>query len=247
MATVEIVDRSEMIDKMKGLLEINPKETAIVTVDMHRGHLDPRVATMPASDADCERVIGATERLLRHARAAGVHVIHVVTVQRLIPGLGAEGRACPFWAKLSQMVDSDRWIPGKKSTIDSHNIKGSILTEIIPSLYEKDGDYVVDNKKRLNCFTNTDLEHLLRILGVKTVVLTGINTNTCVLNTAFSALDRDFAVIVISDCVASMYGQDLHVFALQNIARCIGWVLTVDEFAEKLRAGARSELVAAAV
>jgi hypothetical protein len=44
-----------------------------------------------------------------------------------------------------------------------------------------------------------------------------------------------------------MYGQDLHVFALQNIARCIGWVLTVDEFAEKLRAGARSELVAAAV
>ena len=91
----------------------------------------------------------------------------------------------------------------------------------------------------------TDLEHLLRILGVKTVVLTGINTNTCVLNTAFSALDRDFAVVVISDCVASMYGQDLHVFALQNIARCIGWVLTVDEFEDKLRAGAPRELAAA--
>lgn len=213
---------------------------------MHRGHLDPSVATMPAPPEDCERVIRATERLIREARAAGVHVIHVVTVQRLIPGLGAEGRACPFWAKLSEMVESDRWIPGKKSTLDSHNIEGSILTEIIPSLYEKDRDYVVDNKKRLNCFTNTDLEHLLRILGVKTVLLTGI-TNTCVLNTAFSALDRDFAVVVISDFVASMYGQDLHVFALQNIARCIGWVLTVDEFAEKLRAGARSELVAAPV
>ena len=247
MATVEIVDRSEMIRKMKTLLEINPSETAVVTVDMHRGHLDPAVATMPAAPQDSERVIRATERLLREARAAGVHVVHVVTVQRLIPGLGAEGRACPFWAKLSQMVESDRWIPGKKSTLDEHNIEGSILTQIIPSLYDRARDYVVDNKKRLNCFTNTDLEHLLRILGVKTVVLTGINTNTCVLNTAFSALDRDFAVVVISDCVASMYGDDLHVFALQNIARCIGWVLTLDEFVEKLKAGAASELVGAVV
>ncbi len=173
-------------------------------------------------------------------------MIHVVTVQRLIPSLGAEGRACPFWAKLSQMVESDRWIPGRRSTLDDHNIEGSILTQIIPSLYDKERDYVVDNKKRLNCFTNTDLEHLLRILGAKTVVLTGINTNTCVLNTAFSALDRDFAVVVISDCVASMYGDDLHVFALQNIARCIGWVLTVEEFEEKLKAGVQNELVGAA-
>ncbi len=245
MATVEIVDRSDMIRKMKALLEINPRETAIVTVDMHRGHLDPAVATMPASEEDCERVIRATERLLGEARLAGVHVVHVVTVQRLIPGLGAEGRACPFWAKLSQMIETDRWVPGKKSVLDQHNIEGSILTQIIPSLYDKETDYVIDNKKRLNCFTNTDLEHLLRILGVKTVVLTGINTNTCVLNTAFSALDRDFAVVVISDCVASMYGEDLHVFGLQNIARCIGWVLTLDEFVEKLKAGVDRELVAA--
>ncbi len=241
MATVEIVDRSEMIRKMKALLEIAPQETAIVTVDMHRGHLDPAVATMPASAEDCERVIRATERLLRGARAAGVHVVHVVTVQRLIPGLGVEGRACPFWAKLTQMAETDRWVPGKKSVLDQHNVEGSIQTQIIPSLYDKTTDYVIDNKKRLNCFTNTDLEHLLRILGVKTVVLTGINTNTCVLNTAFSALDRDFAVVVISDCVASMYGEDLHVFGLQNIARCIGWVLTVEEFEEKLRAGVAAE------
>jgi len=139
------------------------------------------------------------------------------------------------------MMETDRWIPGKKSVLDQHNIEGSILTEVIPSLYNKETDYIIDNKKRLNCFTNTDLEHLLRILGVKTVVLTGINTNTCVLNTAFSALDRDFAVVVISDCVASMYGEDLHVFGLQNIARCIGWVLTVDEFEEKLKAGVARE------
>ena len=70
MATVEIVDRSDMIRKMKALLEIHPKETAIVTVDMHRGHLDPSVATMPCSAEDCDRVVLATERLPRRGRGS---------------------------------------------------------------------------------------------------------------------------------------------------------------------------------
>jgi len=109
---------------------------------------------------------------------------------------------------------------------DEH-ISPFIQTQIIPSLYDRERDYVIDNKKRLNCFTNTDLEHLLRILGVKTVVLTGINTNTCVLNTAFSALDRDFAVVVISDCVASMYGDDLHALGADKVREIFIYLLVL--------------------
>jgi len=40
---------------------------------------------------------------------------------------------------------------------------------------------------------------------------------------------------VLSDCVASMYGDDLHVLGLQNIARCLGWVITSGQFFEKIR------------
>ena len=40
--------------------------------------------------------------------------------------------------------------------------------------------------------------------------------------------------IVVDSTVGSMYGDDLHQFGLQNIARCIGWVLTEDEFYAKL-------------
>lgn len=36
------------------------------------------------------------------------------------------------------------------------------------------------------------------------------------------------------DCVASMYGRDLHALGLENVARCLGWVLTADEFKEKV-------------
>jgi nicotinamidase-related amidase len=237
MATVKIVDRSEMVNQLKGMLTLEPRRTAIVTVDMHRGHLDPKVATLPASPEDCERVIRHTETLLSLAREQGIPVIHVVTVQRGIPGLGAEGRKSPFWSALQKIGDEkDRWSPGRKSGIDHHNLLGSIQTQVIPSLYRK-GDYVIKNKKRLNCYTGTDLEELCRVLKVDTVVLAGINTNTCVLNTAFTFFDRDFTVVVISDCVASMYGEDMHVFGLENVKRCLGWVLTVDEFAAKLKAG----------
>ena len=48
MATVEILDRSSMVDRLKRDLAIDRERTAIITIDMHRGHLDPAVATMPA-------------------------------------------------------------------------------------------------------------------------------------------------------------------------------------------------------
>jgi len=79
------------------------------------------------------------------------------------------------------------------------------------------------------------LRQLLQALGMKNVVLMGINTNTCVLNTSFTAFNFDYRVVVLSDCVASMYGDDLHVLGLQNVARCLGWVVTNEQFFEKLR------------
>ena len=75
------------------------------------------------------------------------------------------------------------------------------------------------------------------ILGV---CLMGINTNTCVLNTSFTAFNFDYRVVVLSDCVASMYGDDLHILGLQNIARCLGWVITNEQFFEKMAETRRS-------
>ncbi len=234
---VEILDRSSMVDRLRRDLVIDPERTAIITIDMHRGHLDPKVATMPAKPEDCERVIAAAEKCLATAREQGVPIIHVKLVWRKIPGLGSEGMTVPFWRALHEITDEEnRLTLGRKSTANTHNLVGSPGTEIIPSLY-REGDYVIDNKKRLDCFMGTDLENLLHILKAKTVVLMGINTNTCVLNTAFTAMNKDFQVIVIEDCVASMYGDDLHVFGLENVKRCLGWVLAVDEFASKLAAG----------
>ncbi|MCB2190481.1 MAG: cysteine hydrolase [Deltaproteobacteria bacterium] len=233
MSSIEIVDRSDMVAKLNSMLTIDPGSTAIVAVDMHRGHLDPVVATMPAAPEDCQSVIAHTQDLFDWARARKIPIIHVILIQRDIPGYGAEGLNLKFWKALHEIADEqNRLTPGRKSTAADHNLEGMPGTQIIPELLGP-GDYVINNKKRLDCFYGTDLEILLRVLGTETVVLTGINTNTCVLNTAFTACNRDFQVVVISDCVASMYGKDLHVLGLENVKRCLGYVLSVEEFKQK--------------
>ena len=240
MTEIAIVDRSTMIDRLHAAFNLNPRRTAIVTIDMHRGHLDPGVATMATDPQEAGRVIAAAKELLDFARGAGIPVIHVKLVYRRIAGLGSEGMTQPFWRAMHELAESDRLTPGRPSTVDGHNIVGSPGTEIIPALLAQ-SDFVIDNKKRLDCFFGTDLNQLLRALGANTVCLMGINTNTCVLNTAFTAFNLDYRVVVLSDCVASMYGPDLHVLGLQNVARCLGWVLSNAEFRGKIERGPARE------
>ena len=237
MTQVQIVDRSSMIEALKGELKIRPRDAAIVTIDMHRGHLDLSVATMPTSPDDAARVIGNARSILGYARSLRIPVIHVKLVMRRLRDGGSETSIVPFWQALHKIRDEqDRLTPGRRSTVNEHNVEGSPGCDIIPELYDE-SDYVIDNKKRLDCFIGTDLDILLKSLGVRTVCFMGINTNTCVLNTSFTAFNLNYGVVVLSDCVASMYGEDLHVFGLQNVARCIGWVLSNDELRRKLDEG----------
>ena len=232
---VSIVDRSSLMSGLYQELVLKANETAVVTIDMHRGHLDMDVATMPAKPEDAQRVIANAKQALDYARKIGVPVVHVILVYRRLKNIGSEGMTNPFWKALhAAQAETDRLTPGRKSTVREHNIEGSPGTEIIPELYQR-GDYVIDNKKRLDCFYGTDLRFLLDTLGVKNLLLMGINTNTCVLNTSFTAFNFDYRVVVLSDCVASMYGEDLHVLGLQNVARCLGWVITNEQLFAKLK------------
>jgi nicotinamidase-related amidase len=235
MKSVEIVDRSSLLAGLYKELNLERNKTAIIAIDMHRGHLDMDVATMPAKPEDAKRVVARAKEVLDFARKIQIPVVHVVLVYRKLKNIGSEGMTSPFWKAMhAAQGENDRLTPGRKSTVREHNIEGSPGTQIIPELYAP-GDYVINNKKRLDCFYGTDLRALLDTLKVTNVVLMGINTNTCVLNTSFSAFNYDYRVVVLSDCVASMYGDDLHALGLQNVARCLGWVITNEQFFEKLK------------
>ncbi len=77
-------------------------------------------------------------------------------------------------------------------------VAGSADTEIHPAIAARPGDLVV-TKRRVSAFSGSDLEVLLRGLGVGTLVLTGIATSGVVLSTVRQAADLDYRLIVLSD------------------------------------------------
>jgi len=206
-------------------MKLNPQATAVVAIDMHRGHLDPAVATLPLPAERCGPVIARAAQLFRELRAIAVPIVHVVTEYRD----SGEIAANPFW----NAIDAD---PNKvRKGILRHNLAGSPGTQVIPALWAE-GDRRVTGKKRYNCFLATDLEFLLRRLGVDTLILAGINTTTCVLNTAFEATNRDFRVVIAEEAVDSMDGEEMHRFALHLLAAAVGQVLPNQEILKALRA-----------
>ena len=205
-------------------MKLNAQTTAAVDIDIHRGHLDPTVATLPLAAERCGPVIARAAELFRELRAIGVPIIHVVTENRE----PAEIAANPFWKAIHDDPTKAR------RGILRHNLTGSPGTEIIPALWAT-GDLRVGGKKRYNCFYATDLGFLLRRLGVDTVILAGINTTTCVLNTAFEATNRDFKVVIAREAVDSMDGEEMHGFALRLMSAAVGWVLSNEEILKALR------------
>lgn len=212
------------------MIALIPARTAVVAIDMHRGHLDPAVATLPLPAERCGPVIKRAAALFAEVRALGVPVVHVVTEYRD----AAEIAANPFW----KAVHDD---PAKaRHGILRHNLAGSPGTEIIPELLDP-RDVVVRGKKRYSSFHATDLEFVLRRrLGVDTVVLAGINTSSCVLNAGFDATNRDFRVVVAVEAVDSMDGEEMHRFALRLMSATVGWPLTSAEIVAALRGAGAS-------
>jgi nicotinamidase-related amidase len=74
--------------------------------------------------------------------------------------------------------------------------------EIVRLLQPEEDDYFVLKPKHSGFFSTT-LETLLRYLGSKTLIITGIAGNFCVLFTANDAYMRDYKLIVPSDCTVS--------------------------------------------
>lgn len=196
-------------------LGVDAPKAALIAIDCHRGHLDPEVATMPVAPEVAARVIAANTALMTAVRAAGAPVVHIMTRYRD----AQEIRANPFWRTRAEDPS------GTRKHVLRHNLDGSPGCTIMPALHDP-ADRVVDTKKRYDCFVGTDLDFHLRAHGINTLILTGVNTNSCVLATAVSANVRDYAVLVASDCVDSMDGPEMHAAGLACIRTAFGWTLS---------------------
>lgn len=196
---------------------VDTPKAAVVAIDLHRGHLDMSVATMPTAPEVARRIIEANDRLFRWCRSAGVPVIHLVTSYRD----EAEIRANPFWRTRAEDPTTTR------QNVLRHNIIGGPGCTVMPQLLSAQ-DWVVNTKKRYDCFVGTDLNFLLRTHSINTLLITGVNTNSCVLATTVAANVQDYSVIVVEDCVDTMDGPALHDAGLKCISTAFGLVMSAE-------------------
>ena len=100
-----------------------------------------------------------------------------------------------------------------------HCVRGTEEAEVIPELRGYEGKTV--RKRRYSAFFETDLEGILADMAPDKVIVCGVCTDICVMHTAADARNRDYAVEVPTDCVAS-FDQDAHRNALAHIENILG-------------------------
>jgi nicotinamidase-related amidase len=119
---------------------------------------------------------------------------------------------------------------------DEHAIEGTRWNEFETTVEPE--DLIVQTKKRLTAFYPSDLDFLLRNMGVRTLLLDGVMTDCCVLNTAFDASNLGYNVVVLRDLVRGT-NEEMEAAAEKVVSLHLGLVMDAADLVAAWRAGAQ--------
>ncbi|HEY0200161.1 MAG TPA: isochorismatase family cysteine hydrolase [Burkholderiaceae bacterium] len=197
---------------------LNPATTAVISIDMHRGHLDDS-PDCPCPAPRARELVAPLDAFHDQVRALGVRLIHVRSTLR--PNGEDDIHGIPAaWRRTFPLH------VGPIPNADAHAIEGSRWTEWRTRVAP--GDMRVDTKRRLSAFYPSDLDFLLRNQRIETVVLDGGFTDCCVLSTAFDANNHNYRVIVLRDLVRGT-DDKLEAAALSMVSLHLGLVMESGE------------------
>lgn len=189
-----------------------PGHTAVVTSEVQGGVVGDRSALPQLAEAARQTMLPALARLLPAARAVGVEVVHC-TVYRRADGKGANRNARIF-----------RGVQKASQGLEPATPASTVLPELGPD----PGDLVLTRTHGLNPMGGTDLDPVLRNLGVTTVVVTGVSVNIAVTNLVLDAVNLGYQVVVPRDAVCGI-PADYADAVLDNTLSLLATLTTVDE------------------
>ena len=231
--------RPVKIDAKPEPITIDSAKTAVIVVDM-QNDFGTKGGLFDHAGYDIsiiQKAIGPTATVLASARHAGLRIIYLkMGFHPDLSNLGSEGspnRMRHLRAGAGKTVHAPNGTESRILIRDSWN------TEIVPELKPQTGDIVI-YKHRFSGFYQTDLDAILKQLGVKYLIVTGCTTSVCVESTIRDAMFRDYVCVLLADCTGEVVGCDLprsnHEASLFVIQQRFGWVSASDEFIKALEA-----------
>jgi biuret amidohydrolase len=173
---------------------IDPAHTALVTQECQNGVIGDRSLLPALAEAARNELIPNAARLAKAARAARVPVIHCLALRRA-DGKGSNTNARLFAATAKAPV---KLLPGSPEA------------DVVPEIGVEGGDVVLTRLHGVGPMAGTDLDPILRNLGVTTIVGVGVSLNIGMINFALDAVNFGYQFVIPRDAVVGVpkeYGE----------------------------------------
>lgn len=195
---------------------------ALVISECQRGVVDPELAVLPglAEQAVSRGIVERIATLADAFRLAGRPVVHcLIAHRRDLAGLRRNSLLTAMILKNPSMLE------------------GTPDVEVPPAIAPKPGDIVSRRAVGLTAFYGTELDAMLRLLDVETIVLAGVSTIVALPGLAVEAVNRGYHVLLPEDCTAGA-SQEMHEFMVGNVLRMYARITTADDVLRRLAADA---------
>jgi nicotinamidase-related amidase len=190
---------------------VAPAHTAIVTQECQGAVIGPDAGLRQLADEARRVALPNIVRLLPAARAAGVRVVHC-TVQRRPDGLGSNHNAKIFHIGRGEV----------------NILPGTPGAAVLPELGPEPTDLVLSRWHGIGPMGGTDLDAVLRNLGVSTIVVVGVSLNLAIPNVVMDAVNAAYRVVVPRDAVAGIpaeYGDAI----IDNMLSLLATITSTDD------------------
>jgi nicotinamidase-related amidase len=229
---VEVANPTGVVSEYTIPVELDPAFTALVIVDMQYASAC-RETGFGRWLASRGRAAEGAYRFDRIERLLVPNIGRLLTffrthhLERIFVRLGAQLRDCR---------DLIAHIRELEATFG--NILGEREFEILDELAPQPGELII-TKLSASAFSSSNIDALLRNLGIRSLVFTGVSTSQCVDLTARDAADRGYGCVIVEDAVAEDR-EDYHESTLAQFQRLFGRVASTDQVIAELTASPTS-------
>ncbi|WP_371672911.1 cysteine hydrolase [Streptomyces sp. NBC_00289] len=192
---------------------LDPTSTVLLTVECQRGVVGPDSALPElAREARSSGTLSRIARLVAAAHENGIQVIHAIAERR------PDGRGASRNARLFRAAER----------LPVQQLSGSTAVRVVAPIEVAEQDIVVRRLHGVSPVHGTELDALLRNLGCRTLVVTGVSANVAVPAAVFDAVNLGYTAVVPTDAIAGVPSEYTPVMIRHTLA-LVATLTTTDE------------------